>query len=225
MGEWTTLETARGPVAAWQVRPRDEPRGGLVIIQEIFGANAHIRNVAEHYAEAGYATLAPAFFDLVEPGVELPYDPSAHDRGRELIGKLGFDAALDVVSAAAGALAWAGKVGTVGYCWGGTVAFMSALRLGLPGVSYYGSRNRLFLQDMPEGGTLPAPVIFHFGEQDGSIPPEAIALHRDRLPGMPVFTYPAGHAFNRDASPDIYHAASAELALSRSLAFLAEHVG
>jgi len=225
MGEWTTLETARGPVAAWQVKPAGTPRGGLVIIQEIFGANAHIRSVAERYAEAGYATLAPAFFDLVEPGVELPYDPSAHNRGRELIGKLGFDAALDVVSAAAGALVWAGKVGTVGYCWGGTVAFLSALRLGLPGVSYYGSRNRLFLEEMASGSTLAAPVMFHFGEQDASIPAEAVQLHRDRLPGLPVFTYPAGHAFNRDASPDIYDAESAELALSRSLAFLAEQIG
>ncbi|MGX5731798.1 dienelactone hydrolase family protein [Pseudoxanthomonas beigongshangi] len=225
MGEWTTLETARGPVAAWQARPAGEPRGGLVIIQEIFGANAHIRSVAERYAEAGYATLAPAFFDLVEPGVELPYDPSAHDRGRELVGKLGFDAALDIVSAAAAALLPAGKVGTVGYCWGGTVAFLSALRLGLPAVSYYGSRNRLFLAEMPAGAMLPAPVMFHFGEQDATISPDAIQLHRERLPDMPIHTYPAGHAFNRDATPEIYDAASAELALSRSLAFLAEHVG
>lgn len=225
MGQWITLHTARGSVQAWQALPSGVARGGLVVIQEIFGVNAHIRSVAERYAEAGYAVLAPAFFDLVEPGIELPYDPSSHERGRELVNRIGLEAALDVVSTAALELNAAGKVGTVGYCWGGTVAFLSALKLGLPSVSYYGARNKPFLEALPPGHGPLAPVIFHFGDHDSSIPPDVVQLHRDRLPGCAVYTYPTGHAFNREVSPDIYDADSARLALSRSLDFFAEHVG
>lgn len=225
MGQWIPLHTARGSVQAWQALPAGTPRGGLVVIQEIFGVNPHIRSVADRYAEAGYAVLAPAFFDLVEPGIELPYDTSSHERGRALVNSIGLEAALDVVSTAALELASAGKVGTVGYCWGGSVAFLSALKLGLPSVSYYGARNKPFLETLPQGSPPLAPVIFHFGENDSSIPPEVVRLHRDRLPDSPVYTYPAGHAFNRDASPDMYDADSATLALSRSLAFLAEQIG
>jgi carboxymethylenebutenolidase len=161
----------------------------------------------------------------VAPGIELPYDASAHDRGRELVNTIGLDAALDVVSTAALELASAGKVGTVGYCWGGSVAFLAALKLGLPSVSYYGARNKPFLQAMADGSHTLAPVIFHFGDNDSSIPPEVVQLHRDKLADAPVYTYPAGHAFNREVSPDIYDADSAALALSRSLAFFAEQVG
>lgn len=224
MGQWITLETKRGTVSAWQAMPAGRSRGGLVVIQEIFGVNPHVRSVADAYAEAGYACLAPAFFDLLEPDVELPYDVSAHERGRELVGRLGFDAALEVVWAAAASLAAHGKVGTVGYCWGGTVAFLAALKLGLPSVSYYGARNKAFLEQLAPGQDTRAPVIFHFGEQDASIPPEVVQMHRERLPDRPVYTYPAGHAFNRDVSPEIYDAPSAALARSRSLAFFAEHL-
>ncbi len=224
MGQWISLETAAGTVSAWQALPEGPPRGALVVIQEIFGVNPHIRSVADRYAQAGYATLAPAFFDLLEPDVQLPYDVSAHERGRELVGRLGFDAALEVVAGAANALARHGRVGTVGYCWGGTVAFLAALRLGLPSVSYYGARNRAFLEALAPCQDTRAPVMFHFGDRDTSIPPEAVQLHRARLPGHPVHTYPAGHAFNRDASADVYDPDSAHLARSRSLAFFAEHL-
>lgn len=225
MAQWITLHTARGSVQAWQALPPGTPRGCLVVIQEIFGVNPHIRSVAERYAAQGYAVLAPAFFDLVAPGIELPYDKSAHDRGRELVNTIGLEAALDVVSTAALELAGAGKVGTVGYCWGGTVAFLAALKLGLPSVSYYGGRNKAILEALPAGHGPLAPVIFHFGDTDSSIPPETVQLHRDRLPDCPVYTYPTGHAFNRDVSPDIYDEASATLALQRSLDFFAEQVG
>jgi carboxymethylenebutenolidase len=135
MGHWITLETARGQVAAWHATPVSAPKAGLVVIQEIFGANAHIRSVAEGFAAEGYEVLAPAFFDLVEKDAELAYDAAGTDRGRALVDALGVDAALEVVDAAARALASAGKVGTVGYCWGGSIALLSALRLGLPSVS------------------------------------------------------------------------------------------
>jgi carboxymethylenebutenolidase len=127
--------------------------------------------------------------------------------------ELGLERALEDVASAAEAIASAGRIGTVGYCWGGTVALLAALRLGLPSVSYYGARNLAFLGETPK-----APVMFHFGEHDGSIPPEAVAKHRERLPQMDVFTYPAGHAFNRDHDPH-YDEASATLAWQRTQAF------
>lgn len=231
MDQWITLDTARGPVAAWQALPPTPAEAGLVVIQEIFGVNPHIRAVAARYAAEGYAVLAPAFFDPVQRGVELGYDQAGFARGRELAGHVGLEAAVDIVAAAHDALrahlhglGAPQKVGTVGYCWGGTVALLSALRLGLPSVSYYGARNLPVLEDAALVSAPKAPVLFHFGEEDASIPPEAVEAHRRALPTMQVHTYPAGHAFNRDVDPSAFHAECAALALRRSLCFLAEHL-
>ncbi|MBB5940925.1 carboxymethylenebutenolidase [Xanthomonas sacchari] len=220
MGHWTTLDTAHGQVSAWHALPEGTPRGGLVVIQEIFGVTDYIRQVADRYAAHGYEVLAPALFDPVEKDAQLAYDQDGVRKGLELVGALGFDRALDIVQAAAQALAPAGKVGTLGYCWGGSVALLAALRLGLPSVSYYGGRNTQFLDETPK-----APVLFHFGAQDGSIPAESIQQHREKLPQMQTFVYPAGHGFDRHVDPNHYDADSAELARERSLAFLAEHLG
>ena len=159
-----------------------------------------------------------AFFDPVEKGVELDYSQESFAKGRELVGQLGFDKALQIVEAAAAAVARAGKVGVVGYCWGGTVALLAALRLGLPSSSYYGARNLPFLDETPR-----APVIFHFGEKDKGISEEAVQQHRERFDGA-VFTYPAGHAFNRDVDVHAYDEGSAKLARQRTLDFFAEHL-
>lgn len=224
MNDWINLKTSRGPVQAWRAQPAGQPHGGLVVVQEIFGVNAHIRSIAERFAAEGYLVLAPAFFDLVEADIQLDYGPDESLRGRELVTEVGMDAAVEVVAGAAewlrGELGESKRVGCIGYCWGGTVALRAAQVLALPSVSYYGARDLPFLDQ-----SLRAPVMFHFGEQDPSIPPEAVQAHRDKLPNMPLFTYPAKHAFNRDASPDHYDAPSATLALSRSLDFLREHVG
>ena len=219
MGHWTKLDTAHGQVSAWRAEPSGTPLGSIVVIQEIFGVNAHIRNVAEDFATQGYVALAPAYFDVIETGVELDYDTDGIAKGRELITELGLEAAVDITAAAVRELAKiGGKVGTVGYCWGGTVALLAALRLGLPSASYYGARNVPFLQETPQ-----APVIFHFGERDASIPPEMLALHREHLPQMPLHTYPAGHGFNCNVRAD-YDAPSAALARQRTLAFFSEHL-
>ena len=224
MSQWITLDTPHGPVRAWQALPDATPRAGLVVIQEIFGANAHIRHVAGQYAAAGYAVLAPAVFDPLAPGLELDYDAAGTARGKALVDELGVDRAVDIVDAAARALAGYGKVDTVGYCWGGTIALLAAQRLGLPSASYYGARDLPFLED-PALTTAPrAPVMFHFGEHDASIPPSAVEAHRRALPAMAVHTYPAGHAFNRDVDPDAYGKGSATLARARSLAFFAGHL-
>ncbi|WP_372393469.1 dienelactone hydrolase family protein [Xanthomonas sp. NCPPB 3582] len=220
MGHWTTLDTPDGQVAAWHAPPASSPRGGLVVIQEIFGVNAHIRAVADDYAARGYEVLAPAVFDLEEKDVQLPYDQESLQRGLALANAVGLERAVEVVKSAATLLTRAGKVGTVGYCWGGSVALLSAIRLGLPSVSYYGGRNTQLLDQTPK-----APVVFHFGERDSSIPPEAIQAHREKLPQMETFVYPAGHAFNRSIDPAHYDADSAERALERTLGFFQAHLG
>ena len=218
MGHWTQIDTPRGRIGAWRADPADAPRGALVIVQEIFGVNAHIRSIAEGFAIDGYVALAPAYFDVLEPRVELGYDDVAFALGRDRITRLGRDAAVALSAAAGGTVASHGKVGAVGYCWGGTVALLAAMRLGLPAVSYYGARNAPFLSETPL-----APVMFHFGEQDASIPPKLVQQHRDLLPQMDVFTYPAGHGFNCDLRAD-YDPSSARLARERTLDFLARNL-
>jgi carboxymethylenebutenolidase len=219
MGQHINIPTSRTQcIGAYLAQPRGKPKGGLVVIQEIFGVNAHMRSVVDRFAEYGYTAIAPAFFDHLETGVELGYDEAGFARGRQLVGELGLELALEDVASAAEAIASAGRIGTVGYCWGGTVALLAALRLGLPSVSYYGARNLPFLHEKPK-----APVMFHFGELDRHITPEMVAKHRELLPQMETFTYPADHGFNRDVGAS-YHEPSATLALQRTLAFFDTHV-
>ena len=219
MGQQIHLPTTRTQcIGAYLAEPQGTPKGGIVVIQEIFGVNAHMRRVADRFAEHGYAAIAPAFFDHLETGVELDYDEAGFARGKQLVGELGLERALEDVASAAQAISSAGRIGAVGYCWGGTVALLAALRLGLPSVSYYGARNLPFLHEPPR-----APLMFHFGELDRHIPPEMVARHRELLPQMPVFTYPADHGFNRDVGPQ-YDEASAGLALQRTLGFFAQHL-
>lgn len=207
-------------IGGYLAQPEGKPKGGVVVIQEIFGVTPHIRRVVDRFAAAGYTALAPCFFDRLEAGVELDYDQTGLERGRAMIAELGLDRPLEDVASAAHAIASAGKIGTVGFCWGGTVALLSALRLGLPSVSYYGARNVAWLGETPQ-----APVLFHFGADDPSIPPDAVERHREALPQMETFVYPgAGHAFNRDGDPH-YHAPSAELAWRRTLAFFERQLG
>jgi len=206
-------------IGAYLAKPAGPSRGGIVVVQEIFGVNAHVRSVADGFAALGYTAIAPAFFDHVETGVELGYDDDGFKRGRALVGQISFDRAIEDVASAAESIKAAGRIGVVGYCWGGTVALLAATRLALPAVSYYGARNVAFLDEKPR-----APVQFHFGENDASIPPEAVQRHREAYPDMEIFTYRAGHAFNRDVDPGHYDESSARLALDRTLAFFSEHL-
>lgn len=220
MGQQINLNTSGMQcIGAYLAKPAGTPYGGIVVVQEIFGVNAHVRAVADGFAAHGYMAIAPAFFDHVESGVELGYDEDGFKRGRALVGEISFDRVLEDVASAAESIRSSGRIGVVGYCWGGTVALLSATRLALPSVSYYGARNVAFL-----GEKLHAPVQFHFGERDASIPPEAVQKHRDAYPDMDIFTYPAEHAFNRAVDPTHYHAPSARLALDRTLAFFDRHL-
>ena len=215
MGHDIAFDTPLCSVSGWRADPMGAPRGGLIVVQEIFGVNAHMRGVADRYAAEGFVALVPAYFDPVERGVELGYAREDVDRGRGLVDALGLERANAVTAAAARQLQQEGlRVGVVGFCWGGTVALLANLRLGLPAVSYYGARNVQFLDE-----PLRAPMQFHFGEHDGSISSADVELHRRKLPDAGVNVYPAGHAFDREVDPKVFDAASARLAHTRTLAF------
>ena len=217
MGHWIDLDTPHGTVRAWNEAPPAAAAGGVVLVQEIFGVNAHIRDVAARLAAEGFAVLAPSVCDPVEPGVELDYDEAGVARGRELVAALGFDRAVDIVAAAAGRLrTGTPRVAAVGFCWGGTVAFLAATRLGLPAVDYYGGRSVPFLDEPAR-----APLLMHFGEHDPIIPAADRALHREKQPQARIHVYDAGHGFNCDRRAD-YSAAAAALAWRRTCDFLRE---
>lgn len=219
MSHWIGIDTALGPVRGWRAEPTGPSRGAVVVIQEIFGLNGHIRSVADRLAADGFVALAPALFDPVENGVELGYDPAGVERGRRLVGELGLEQAVSIIDGAAQVLQREGlRTGAVGFCWGGSLAFLANTRLGLPAVSYYGARTVPLL-----GERLRARMMFHFGERDASIPPEAIAAHRERQPAAQVHVYPAEHGFNCDQRAD-FEPASAALAWQRTTDFLAENL-
>jgi len=222
MGHTVSLSTPQGRLSAWRADPAQPPKGAIVVVQEIFGLNAHIRGVVDRFAAAGFVAIAPALFDPLEPGLELPYDADGVARGLALVDAMGFDPVIEVVAAAAAHVATAnpsGKVGVVGYCWGGSVAFLANCRLGLPAVSYYGGRSVPLLgHESPK-----APLLLHFGEHDPLIPAEHVALHRQHLPEAEFALWPAGHGFNCEMRAD-YHAPSAQAALAQTLAFFEQHL-
>ena len=215
MGHEIALDTPSGRVCAWRADPVAQPAGGLVVIQEIFGVNEHVRSLVERYCAEGWVALAPELFDPIEHSVELAYDEAGVAKGRALAAELGFDRAVGIVGAAASKLREDGlKVGAVGFCWGGTVALLANTRLGLPAVSFYGGRSVQFL-----GESLRAPMMFHFGEHDPVIPPADVDKHRAAYPDAPMHVYPAGHGFHCEQRAD-YHGDAARVAHRRTLEFL-----
>jgi carboxymethylenebutenolidase len=191
----------------------------VLVVQEIFGVNDHVRWVAtEQFAQAGWLAVAPAFFDRIESGVELGYGPDGFARGRALVAELGTDAPLRDLRAAQRQVAGDLPTGVVGYCWGGTIAFLAATRLGLPAVGYYGARTAAFVHER-----LQAPCVLHFGELDAHIPIDTVRSISRAQPQVPCHLYPAGHGFNRHGHAD-WHEDSAQTALARTLGFLAQHL-
>lgn len=220
MNRWIDIESPHGPVRGWRCEPSGPSRGAVLVVQEIFGLNAHIRQVAERMAAEGFIAVAPAMFDPVEAGVELDYDQAGVARGLKLRAALGYDRAVDVLAAAMRQLQAEGlRVGATGFCWGGTLALLANTRLGLPAVSWYGGQSVPFLDE-----PLRAPMMFHFGAKDRIIPPEHVELHRQRHPGATLHVYPdAGHGFNCEPRED-YEPASAALAWERTVGFLTENL-
>ena len=220
MGENIKLTASNGHgLDAYRVDPPAAPKAGLVVVQEIFGVNDHMRRVSDGFAADGYAVVAPAIFDRTERGVELGYDEAGMARGREIRAAADLDAVLCDIDAAAGAVRAAGKIGIVGYCWGGRLVWLSACRLNFEcAVGYYGGAIVETKDETPGCATM-----LHFGDQDTSIPMSEVDEIRAAQPDLPIHVYPAGHGFNCDERGS-YHAESAALARERTLAFFAEHL-
>ena len=218
MGTTITLTADDGhQFTAYWAEPRGASKGALVIIQEIFGVNSHIRRVADEYAGDGYLAVAPALFDRAERGVELGYSPDDIARGRDIRARVGWDEALSDIRAAMKSVenSGSGKAGVIGYCWGGSLAWLTATRLNPAcAVCYYGGAIVQFKDERPR-----CPVMMHFGERDQSIPIGAVAEIREAQPEALVFVYTAGHGFNCEQRKD-YDAESAAVAKSRTLSFL-----
>ncbi len=228
--ETLTLTASDGHrLSAHAVLPDGPPRAGLVVIQEVFGVNNHIRALCEQFAGRGYLALAPALFDRVAPGIELGYGDEDLARGRALRTEIGWDLPVRDVAAGLAALAErlaaiedAGqRVATIGYCWGGSVSWLAATRLApAAAVCYYGAQ-------IPDFRTEAAscPVLMHFGAEDPLIAPEQVEAVRAAQPDVEIHVHPgAGHGFNCTERAD-YAPAIAERALERTLAFLETHTG
>ncbi len=218
----TLIAEDRHQLAAYRAAPSSAPHSGLVVVQEIFGVNSHIKRVCDGFAGEGYVALAPALFDRVERGFALGYGPADIERGRSVRGKIDLTDMVKDVRAAGRALAVGGTtVGVVGYCLGGTLAWLAATRIdGIAcAVGYYGGGIADHATEQPR-----CPVLLHFGETDQSIPPEHLARIRATHPQLPMYIYPAGHGFNCDERAS-YHAPSATLARQRTLDFLRAHIG
>lgn len=218
---WTDLRAADGhALRAWIARPTDPspPRGAIVVLQEIFGANAHIRSVCERWASRGWVAIAPSLFDRAVATVpELGYGPEDIARGRDLKAQVSEELALLDVQAAIDHVSAPGTpVTVIGFCWGGTLAWLAAARLERlnAAVAYYGTNIAGNLQALPR-----VPVLLHFGENDTHIPPEHVRQIAAACPQAELHVYPAGHGFNCEARA-AFHASSAELAGARTERFL-----
>ena len=219
MGMQVELTAADGHrLSAYLAEPKAAPRGGIVVIQEIFGVTRHIRAVADQYAAAGFLAVAPALFDRVERNVDVPYSDMA--RGFGYMQAMNNDQVMLDVQAGIARVRPAGKVAVVGFCWGGTMAYLAAARLSIDAaVAYYGGGINRYTAERPR-----APVMFHFGEKDAHIPQSAVGEIKSAYPEGIYHLYPADHGFNCTDRAS-FEPASAKLALERSLEFLHRYIG
>lgn len=211
---------------AYEARPAGPAKGAIVVLQEIFGVNAHIRAVADGFAAAGYLAVAPATFHRVKPGVELAYTPEDIAAGVALkaaVEALPAPGVLQDIQAAIDYAAKAGKVGVVGYCWGGLLTWRAACALAgiSAAVPYYGGGMTSALEI---ARTPKCPVLAHFASQDQSIPLAGVEAFRQAHAEVEVRLYEATHGFNCDHR-GAYDAPAAALARERTLAFFATHLG
>jgi carboxymethylenebutenolidase len=223
MGTKIRLTSADGhELDAYFAQSSGAARGAIVLVQEIFGVNGHIRSVADDYAVQGFHVIAPALFDRVQRNLELGYNPTDAAQGMKAARQIGMDTALlDVAASIAHSRAeWpALKVGVLGYCYGGSLAWLAATRLDpAAAVCYYGGQIAANAAETPR-----CPVMMHFGAKDSHIGPEDIEKIRATHPDLPLFLYDAGHGFNCDQRKD-YEPKSASLARQRTLEFFRNHL-
>ena len=222
MGENVKLRAADGhELDAYVAQPAGGAIAGLVVVQEAFGVNPHIRSVADGYAKDGFLAGAPALFDRMERGVELGYAAEDLQRGIALARQSNPADAIKDIAAALNYVRWqtGKKVGIIGYCFGGTMAWLAATRLDPDAaVGYYGGHIAQFAAETPS-----APVMLHFGKLDQHIPKQDVDKVQTAHPAVSIFWYDAGHGFNCNDRAS-YSADAAKLARERSLAFLKKHL-
>ena len=222
MGKHVSLTASdRHQLGAYRADPKAGARGAVVVIQEIFGVNSHIRSVCDRFADAGYIAVAPALFDRTQRNFESGYSPDEIANARKFIANPDWDALLRDTQAAIDVVASTGPVAVVGFCMGGTIAFLAATRLkGLTAaVCYYGGRIVAFADEKPR-----CPTQMHFGEKDQSIPTTDVAIIKRKRPDCEIYVYPeASHGFHCDERGS-FHQPSATLAHERTQAFLKAHM-
>ena len=223
MSEFVKLTASDGhEFDAYVAKPEGEPIAGLVVVQEIFGVNTHIRAVADGYAKDGFLAVAPALFDRWERGVDIGYEGADMEKAMSFMPRLDIEVMLkDTAAAIAYARKQTGKkTGVIGYCLGGSIAWLAASRLGADAaVGYYGGMIAKFADEQ-----LQCPMLLHFGKKDTHITEEDRAKVSAAHPEVPIYLYDAGHGFNCDMRQS-YDAPSAKLARERSLEFLKKHLG
>jgi carboxymethylenebutenolidase len=224
MGTTISLTSSDGfQLSAYRAEPEGAAHGGIVVVQEIFGVNSHIRSVADRYAAAGYLAIAPAIFDRERPGIELGYTDDDIAIGRDIArGTLDFQKVLADVAAAGAAAKEAGRVGVVGYCFGGLVTAAAAIHHADTfdaAVSYYGGSTVGLIDKSPK-----VPMMMHFGERDHAIPLDDVAKISAAWPNVTVHLYDAEHGFNCDHRAS-FSAVPAAIAQARSYRFFDDHLG
>lgn len=224
MGQSVQLTASDGhSLGAYMAAPSGTPKGGLVVIQEIFGVNNHVRHLVDEFAGKGYLAIAPALFDRVEPGIDLGYNETDFGIGRETRGKLKDDGLLADVDAAAKEVAGAGKVGLIGYCFGGYVAWISGCNLDSLACSvscYGGGVAARAANDTPK-----MPIQLNFGDKDQAIPMSDVQKIRDAHPELPSYVYDdSGHGFCCEER-DVYNPGATERCHDRAMAFIDGNIG
>ena len=223
MAEDILLKSQAGDIAAYLATPKGTAKGGVVVIQEIFGVNHHIRAVTDKFAAGGYIALAPRFFDHIKKNIELGYTPDTIAEGRGYVMTPGFtDKAVQDTEAAIAELRKRGakKVAVTGYCWGGTICWLAATRLKPDAVSGYYGGGIHGLKSEKAG----VPTQLHFGDKDMHIPMTHVNELRKLHPEVQIFDYPADHGFHCDERGS-YDATASKQAMARTLEFMAKHVG
>jgi carboxymethylenebutenolidase len=220
MGQFTTIMARDGhEFQAWLAAPPGRPRGALLVIQEIFGVNSHIRQVTDGFAAEGYTAIAPSLFDRVRRGIELGYTPADRQEGAGYRAQLTPENTLRDLAAALAVVRHSGRAGSVGYCFGGALSYLAACQLPVAcAVVYYG-QVASYLEQKPK-----CPVMYHFGSEDRGIPLADVARIQAAYPQAPVYTYEgAGHGFNCEQR-DSYNPQAAALARARTLEFFARYL-
>ena len=223
MGDSFTLTAPDGhKFAAYVAEPAGAPRGGIVVAMEMYGVNDYVRAVCDSWAGDGYRAIAPDLWARFQPGFTLPYDDEGNRIGKKMSAEADWELALDDLQTAADAVRSAGKLAIVGFCYGGTLAWLAACRRRFDAsVPYYGSDMCDYPDEIPR-----CPVLCHVGDKDTAVPPAEVAAFKAKRPEVPWHIYPGVvHGFDNFIRPARYDEAASRLARERTLAFLRRHIG